>query len=62
VLSQVFLSFGIPFALIPLLIVTSRKDVMGRFVNRRASLLVLIPIAGCLVSLNAAALYVQFVA
>jgi manganese transport protein len=29
------LSFGIPFALIPLLIITAREDVMGSFVNRR---------------------------
>lgn len=35
VLSQVMLSFGIPFALIPLLIITAREDVMGSFVNRR---------------------------
>jgi manganese transport protein len=35
VLSQVVLSFGIPFALIPLVMLTSRKDVMGVHVNRR---------------------------
>ncbi len=34
VLSQVVLSFGIPFALIPLVILTSRRDVMGVYVNR----------------------------
>jgi manganese transport protein len=33
VLSQVVLSFGIPFALIPLVILTSRKAVMGSHVN-----------------------------
>jgi manganese transport protein len=33
VLSQVVLSFGIPFALIPLVILTSRKAVMGAHVN-----------------------------
>jgi manganese transport protein len=33
VLSQVVLSFGIPFALIPLVILTSRRDVMGAHVN-----------------------------
>ena len=37
VLSQVVLSFGIPFALIPLVILTSRRDVMGVHVNRRAT-------------------------
>jgi manganese transport protein len=35
VLSQVFLSFGIPFALIPLLIFTSRRQLMGSLVNRK---------------------------
>ena len=33
VLSQVVLSFGIPFALIPLVLLTSRRDVMGVHVN-----------------------------
>ena len=35
VLSQVVLSFGIPFALIPLVLLTSRHDLMGIHVNRR---------------------------
>jgi manganese transport protein len=35
VLSQVVLSFGIPFALIPLVLFTSRRDVMGGLVNNR---------------------------
>ena len=35
VISQVALSFGIPFALIPLVLLTRRVDVMGSFVNRR---------------------------
>jgi manganese transport protein len=35
VLSQVFLSFGIPFALIPLLFFTSSRSLMGSLVNRR---------------------------
>jgi manganese transport protein len=35
VLTQVVLSFGIPFALVPLVILTSRCDVMGRHVNQR---------------------------
>jgi manganese transport protein len=34
VLSQVVLSFGIPFAVIPLVALTSRRDVMGEHVNR----------------------------
>ena len=34
-LSQVVLSFGIPFALVPLVLLTRRRDVMGALVNRR---------------------------
>ena len=33
VLSQVVLSFGIPFALIPLVVLTGRREVMGAQVN-----------------------------
>jgi manganese transport protein len=35
VISQVFLSFGIPFALVPLVLLTRRRDIMGALVNRR---------------------------
>lgn len=35
VLSQVILSFGIAFALIPLVMFTSKKDIMGSLVNHR---------------------------
>jgi manganese transport protein len=34
VLSQVTLAFGLPFALVPLLIFTARRSVMGTFANR----------------------------
>jgi manganese transport protein len=37
VISQVVLSFGIPFALVPLVMLTRRRDVMGEFVNRRVT-------------------------
>jgi manganese transport protein len=37
VASQVVLSFGIPFALVPLVLLTRRADVMGAFVNRRVT-------------------------
>jgi manganese transport protein len=33
ILSQVILSFGVPFALIPLVLLTSRRDVMGDYVS-----------------------------
>jgi manganese transport protein len=34
VLSQVVLSFGIPFALIPLVVITARQSVLGAYANR----------------------------
>jgi manganese transport protein len=34
VLSQVMLSFGIPFALVPLVLLSRRRDIMGPFANR----------------------------
>jgi manganese transport protein len=37
VISQVVLSFGIPFALVPLLALTGDRTVMGRWANRRAT-------------------------
>jgi manganese transport protein len=39
VLSQVVLSFGIPFALVPLVLLGRRADVMGAQANRRATTL-----------------------
>jgi manganese transport protein len=35
VLSQVVLSFGIPFALVPLVMLASRREVMGALANPR---------------------------
>jgi manganese transport protein len=52
VLSQVVLSFGIPFALVPLLLLTSRKDVMGVHVNRRSTTVVAGAIAALISALN----------
>ncbi len=52
VLSQVVLSFGIPFALVPLVLLTSRRDVMGDHVNRRATTVVAVAIAALISALN----------
>jgi manganese transport protein len=61
VLSQVVLSFGIPFALAPLVILTSRRDVMGAQVNGRAMTLLAIGVAGLISALNLFALYQQLI-
>ena len=52
VLSQVFLSFGIPFALIPLLFFTSSRKVMGPLVNRRPAIAALGLVTAVIVALN----------
>jgi manganese transport protein len=52
VLSQVVLSFGIPFALIPLVLLTRRRDVMGAHVNQRATTAVAAVVAALISGLN----------
>jgi manganese transport protein len=52
VLSQVVLSFGIPFALIPLIMFTSRRDLMGPLVNRRVTTAAAIAVAAVIIALN----------
>ncbi|HZE04171.1 MAG TPA: Nramp family divalent metal transporter [Solirubrobacteraceae bacterium] len=60
VLSQVVLSFGIPFALIPLVMLTGRRDVMGVHVNRRLTTLLAWGCAILITALNLFLLYQQF--
>ncbi|MEU8069876.1 Nramp family divalent metal transporter [Micromonospora sp. NPDC049151] len=52
VLSQVVLSFGIPFALIPVVLFTRRRDMMGALVNRRATTATAVAITAFVVALN----------
>jgi manganese transport protein len=52
VVSQVLLSFGIPFALVPLVLLTRRPDVMGRFTNAWATTLAASVVAGLIIALN----------
>jgi len=52
VISQVVLSFGIPFALIPLVMFTSRRDVMGVLVNARATIAAAVVVATIISGLN----------
>jgi manganese transport protein len=60
VLSQVVLSFGIPLALIPLVMLTSRRDVMGVHVNRRITTILAWGCAIVITGLNVFLLYQQF--
>ena len=60
VMSQVVLSFGIPFALVPLVIFTSRRDLMGSLVNTRATNVAAWAIAAVIICLNVFLLYQTF--
>jgi manganese transport protein len=60
VISQVILSFGIPFALIPLVMFTSRKNLMGVLANHRVTNAVATLVAAVIVSLNIFLLYQTF--
>ncbi|MFE6734876.1 Nramp family divalent metal transporter [Microbacterium sp. NPDC057650] len=53
VLSQVALSFGIPFALIPLVALTAKRSILGEYANRRATTLLGVVCAVLLIALNA---------
>jgi manganese transport protein len=53
VFSQVVLSFGIPFALVPLVLLTRRADIMGELVNRRVTTAVATLAAAMIITLNA---------
>jgi manganese transport protein len=57
VISQVVLSFGIPFALVPLVLLTRRADIMGALVNRRLTTVVASIVAALIIALNAFLLY-----
>ncbi len=52
VISQVVLSFGLPFAVIPLVMFTGRKDVMGLLVNKAFTTLLASLVAVFIVALN----------
>ena len=57
VISQVVLSFGLPFAVIPLVLFTSNKSIMGVLVNKRLTTLLAILSAALIVFLNFFLLY-----
>jgi manganese transport protein len=52
VVSQVVLSFGIPFALVPMILLTRRADVMGALVNRGVTTAVAGVVATLIICLN----------
>lgn len=60
VMSQVVLSFGIPFALIPLVMFCRNRDIMGALVNHRLTTAVAMIVVALIVSLNVFLLYQTF--
>jgi len=60
VISQVVLSFGIPFALVPMILLTRRRDIMGALVNRTPTTLVAAVVASLIIGLNAFLVYQTF--
>jgi manganese transport protein len=59
ILSQVVLSFGIPLALIPLVMLTMRRDVMGEHVNKRITTVIGVSLAALITALNLFLIYKQ---
>ena len=62
VVSQVVLSFGIPFALVPLVLFSRDRKLMGELVNRRVTTLAAAVVAGLIISLNVVLLFLTFTA
>jgi manganese transport protein len=60
VISQVVLSFGIPFALVPLVALTRRRDVMGPLVNRGLTTVAAGLVTLMIIMLNVYLLYATF--
>jgi len=60
VISQVMLSFGLPFALVPLVMFTRKRDVMGILVNGRLTSILAALVVALVVALNFFLLYQTF--
>jgi manganese transport protein len=60
VLSQVVLSFGIPFALIPLVLLSRRADVMHELINRPITTVAAWAVSAVIIGLNVYLLVVAF--
>ncbi|MPN48798.1 Divalent metal cation transporter MntH [bioreactor metagenome] len=60
VISQASLSFALPAAIIPMIIITSNKKLMGEFVNKSWAKIVGWAIASIIIALNVVLLYLTF--
>ena len=61
IVSQVVLSFGIPFALVPLVLFSRNRELMGGLVNARMTTIAALIVAALIISLNFVLLYLTFV-
>ncbi len=57
VISQVVLSFGLPFAVVPLVLFTARRSIMGVLVNRKPTTVAAAIVASLIIGLNVFLLY-----
>jgi len=57
VISQVFLSFGLPFALVPLALFTQRRRLMGTLTNAKPTTVITWIVTGLIVGLNIYLIY-----
>jgi manganese transport protein len=60
VVSQVVLSFGIPFALVPLVLFSRDRELMGALVNHKVTTVAASVVAGLIICLNVVLLYLTF--
>lgn len=60
VISQVCLSFALPVAIIPMMIITSRKNLMGVFANKLIAKIIGWIITAAIIALNTILLYLTF--
>jgi len=60
VISQVMLSFGLPFAIVPLLLFTNDRKIMGELVNRHLTTLIASLATAVIIALNIFLLYETF--
>src|SRR3990172_2808797 len=60
ILSKVTLSFGLPFAIVPLILLTSKKKIMGDLVNRKRTTGLAILVSTIIIALNILLLYQAF--
>ncbi len=52
IVSQILLSFGLPFAIVPLIQFTRRRDIMGELVNKPITTFMASIVAALIISLN----------